>query len=193
MALDPAWVGVVGVAGTAIGAAVTGLIDWAKTVTLGRQQRKADAERRKDEAAEAKAVRECNAAEKLAQWEHDSAEAEAERQREAVQRKAGELAALRAERVETIRHWREGLAASHTDYEAWDAIDKRPPSKVSTFTPEPNIVSAPWFQSLRPYIAPSSPAQKYRDGFDIQCDREAAGLLSAEIAHIESSWGLDLD
>lgn len=202
MALDSAWIGVIGTGGGAAIVALGAILgNWAKAATEGKQQRLAEAEKRKDESAEAKAVREHNAAEKAAQREHDAAEktaqrerdateAEAERQRVAVQREADQRAAKRAERVDTIRKWREGLAAAHTEYEDWRSMDQQ---GVYLAAPLPNIVSASWFQSLRQYMSPSGPAQNYCEGFDIQCDREAAGRLGAEIARIESAWGLELD
>lgn len=194
MELDPAWVGVVGTGvGAAIGAVGNGLVELAKAATTGRQQRKADAERRKDEAAEAKAVREHDTAEKAAQREHDAAEAEAERQRVAAQREADRRAAQRAERVETIRQWREGLAAAHLEYETWVATrdSQRPKPNGFAFTPEPNIVSTPWFQSLRPHFFHSGQAQSLCAGNDIQCTREVADALATEIAAVASSWGVD--
>ncbi|WP_131721449.1 hypothetical protein [Mycolicibacter heraklionensis] len=193
MPLDAAWVGVIGTGiGAAIGAVGNGVVELAKAATAGRQQRKADAERRVDEAAEAKAVREAKAAEKTAQREHEAAEAEARRQREAEQRERDQRAALRAERAEKIRRWREGLAASHEEFEKWDVIDRRSGPKPASFAfiPEPNIVSAPWFQSLRPHLSASGQTMKLRSGDTVHCDREVADALAVEIADIEHSWGL---
>ncbi|WP_067977101.1 hypothetical protein [Mycolicibacter icosiumassiliensis] len=192
MALDSAWIGVIGTGGGAAIVALGAVLgNWAKAATEGKQQRLADAERRRDEAAEAKAVREHDAAEKAAQRELDTAETEAQRQREAAQREADKLAAQRAERVRQIREWREGLAASHAEFEKWDAIDRRP-SKPASFEllPEPNIVSAPWFQSLRPHLPATGQTAKLRSGNHIYCDREAADALATEIADLERYWGL---
>jgi flagellar biosynthesis GTPase FlhF len=176
--------------GAAIGALGSALVEWAKAATQGKQQRKADAARREHEAAEAKATREANAAEKEAQRQHDAAEAEAQRQRDAAQRDYEQCAAQRAERAEKIREWREGLAASHEDFEKWYAIQRssRPKPSSFEFAVEPNIVSAPWFQSLRPHLSTQGEPGKLRSGNDIQCDSLVADTLASEIADIESAW-----
>ena len=162
VALDPAWIGVIGAGGgAAIGAFGSALVEWAKVATQGKQQRLADAERRGHEAAEAKAQREADAAEKEAQRQHETAQREREHR-----------AAERTERVEQMTEWREGLAAAHIEYEKWWAMrnaDSKPASVH--YTPEPNSVSAPWFQSLRRHLSSATSAQ-LRSGDAIQCDND---------------------
>jgi hypothetical protein len=127
---------------------------------------------RKHEAAEAQAKREA-----------DAAEAEAQRSHQA-------RAAERAECADKIREWREGLDAAHTEYRSWYAKrNAQGPKPVSAnYTPEPNIVGAAWFQSLRPHLLETDRLRSYRTHDDIQCDDDAADVLSEEIGRIERVW-----
>jgi uncharacterized membrane protein YccC len=193
VALDPAWIGVIGTGGGAvIGAFGSALVEWAKVATQGKQQRMADAERHQHEAAEARAQREHDAAEAKAVREADAAEKEAQRQHGEAQAQAQRDAAQRADRVEQVREWREGLAAAYTEYKTWyakhHASDPKPAS--ANYAPEPNIVSAPWFQSLRPHLSRAGKPGQLHSGNDIQCDDDVADTLGSEIASIEESWRL---
>jgi hypothetical protein len=172
MTLDPAWIGVVGTGGGAvIGALGSSLVEWAKVTTQGKQQRLSDADRREHDAAEAKAVRDAEAAEKAAQRKHDEREALAQRQHD-------ERTALRIEQVNQIREWREGLAAAHADYKKW----------IDDEAPEPNIVSAVWFQDLRRHLSSTGIPTSYETDSVIQCDVEDMNKIGDAIRDLQQQW-----
>jgi hypothetical protein len=128
-----------------------------------------------------------------AQREHERMEKEAQRQHEEAERNAqrehARRAAVLAEHARRVREWREGLAASHREYEEWAAEQKaaegRPPSMGR---PQPNIVSAVWFQSLRHYLPPNGQTAWLSKDDDIQCESFVADVLSSEITRIEQEW-----
>lgn len=122
-----------------------------------------------------------------AQREHERAENEARRRHEDAERERERRAAVRARHVDQIREWRDGLAASHREYDEWEAQ-----RKITGRVVMPNIVSAAWFQSLRPYLSSDADRSIYLQGDEIQCHSSAAGVLGLEIARIEQEW-LDED
>ena len=174
--MDPALIAIVG---TASGAAATGLVDVAKVIVQGRQQRKVEEAKRKHDAEQAQAQRDADAAEREAQRKHDAAQAQAQRD-----------AAQRAERAEQVRQLREGLDAAHREYAEWYAKQRATPPKPPSakFAPEPNIVSAPWFQDLRPRLQDTGSPKYLRTGDSIQCDDDTAEVLGDEIGRIAEEW-----
>jgi hypothetical protein len=167
--VDAGWFAVIG-GGTV--AAANGLFDWLKTVSNNRNERhEADAQRT-HEVDQSNAQREREEAERNAQREHDR------------------RAAVRAERAEEVREWREGLAASHAEFEEWlvrsTAAEGRPASMGRPV--KPNIVSAVWFQSLRPYLLETGRPSQLRSGDELECDSDVADVLASEITRIQKEW-----
>jgi hypothetical protein len=165
------------VIGTGIGAAIRG---GPATVKAFRDSRIAKADRANE------------AADRETQRAHEAQQA-------AAQRDSDRRAIERAERVQKVREWREGLAASHSEFVSWENRFKaygpgRP--MPSQYALRPNIAGAVWFQSLRPHLpesgfASSSDPAFYSMGEDIQCDNDAADVLSKEITRIEREWLAD--
>lgn len=107
-----------------------------------------------------------------------------------AQRKHELLVAERARRHEQIEEWREGLAGAHAECDQWIREFKRKPPEYRLGGPDkpPNIVSAPWFQSLRPYLTETGEAGEYRDASELHCSTEVMRLLRDELARIEREW-----
>lgn len=126
-----------------------------------------------------------------AQREHEKGEKDAQREHERLLRE-------RAEKVDQIREWRDGLAEAHRRYSEYEFLQNSYRGR-STLPPranvlKPNIVGEAWFQSLRQHLpefsgmAGSDEPAFYSDGAHIECDSEAAEVLAREISRIEHEW-----
>lgn len=170
MALDPAWIAVIGTAGGAIIGTVGGaLVEYAKVATQGKQQRLADAERREHESKEARREREAAAAESNAQRHHEAARR------------------LREERRVLVDSWRSALGVASTDYK--NAKYAEEVNRGSTVQSRrnvqiPDVVGMTWFETLRPHLSDDF----YKQADTLECDRETTVALSAEVARIEQEW-----
>jgi hypothetical protein len=153
--VDAGWFAVIG---AGVGATATGLVDCLRVASENRSKRRDAEAQRKHEATEAQAKRDAEAAERNAQREHDRD------------------AELRAKQEQQIREWREGLAASHAEYEKCVRMGR---------SIKPNIVSAVWFQTLRPYLSDTGRPASLRAVNDIPCDSSDAHMLASEISRIE--------
>jgi hypothetical protein len=167
--VDAGWFAVIG---AGVGATATGLVDWLRVASDSRSKRREAEAQRKHEANEAHAKRDAEAAEHNAQREQD-------RRNE-----------LRARQEQQIREWREGLAASHAEYETWVVKQRAYEGRPATMgrPVKPNIVSAVWFQSLRPYLLVTGQPAKLSSTDCIECNSDHAYVLGSEITRIEEEW-----
>jgi hypothetical protein len=121
------------------------------------------------------------------QRQHDKDERDAQREHD---RRVNE----RAERLEQLREWREGLSKSHAEYRKWDSETRGRSSVPSHLGVKPTLDSGVWFQSLRPHLpkfgsmAGSDDPAYYSIGTNLECDDDAADVLAREINRIEREW-----
>lgn len=50
------------------------------------------------------------------------------------------------------------------------------------------MVSAEWFEGLRPYLSSTGDAAQYRSAHEVHCDNPTVIQLSLEIGRIEGEW-----
>ncbi len=160
MALDPAWIGVIG---TGIGAAASGLPSVVSSVVQSfsaRGQRNHDAE-------QARITRQAN-----------DAAATAAREREASDRQATEAAGLQQQRRQKIAGWRAQLSA---------AVDAETDWRINDYGEvlRPSLIGQPWFEELRGYLS-----EPFSFATNVYAEPEMIGHLSRLIVHLERQWGL---
>jgi hypothetical protein len=90
------------------------------------------------------------------------------------------IANLQSQRDETVKQWRAGLASARDNYRQWAAGPRD--------NDAPNVVGDEWFEGLRPHLASTGNAAKYRTAHEINCDNLTVALLSLEIGRIEKEW-----
>ena len=159
MALDSAWIGVIG---TGIGALASGIPTFGTAVVQSLTARG----QRKHDAAKAKEKREADAAEAKEQRDHD----EAARRRQVA-------TGMLQQRRSTIANWREQLRFSRNVHDTW--------KERGNHWGEPNVVGEEWFEELRPHLAVESP---YATSHEVHCDIETVTALSIQIGRIEREW-----
>jgi hypothetical protein len=87
---------------------------------------------------------------------------------------------LQSQRHEAVKCWRAGLANARDVYRQWEA---GPRDKDA-----PNAVGDEWFEGLRPHLASTREAAKYRTAHEVNCDNPTCMVLSLEIGRIETEW-----
>jgi hypothetical protein len=90
------------------------------------------------------------------------------------------IATLHEHRHETVQHWRAGLARARDTYRQWEAGTHDHDA--------PNAVGDEWFEGLRPHLAATGEAAKFRTAHEIHCDNPTVALLSLEIGRVERQW-----
>lgn len=168
MALDA---GLAGLIGVSIGSLLTGGLAYLNTMATNRFQSEQATAQRGHDADEADKQRRHESAEKAAQREHEAAEG---RQRHAAD--------LLQPRIALANEWRTRIRDAHDAYEEWQQQDQ---PVISTC---PDLVGAPWFESLRTHFTDSEVAARYRDETNVWPDFHTAQEITQEIGRIERRW-----
>ncbi|OBA59890.1 hypothetical protein A5647_15510 [Mycobacterium sp. 1100029.7] len=87
---------------------------------------------------------------------------------------------LHSQRCDALHRWRAGLADARDAYRQWECGPR-------TDDP-PNVVGDEWFEGLRPHLAVTGEAAKFRAAHEVHCDNPTLTLLSLEMGRIEHEW-----
>ena len=90
------------------------------------------------------------------------------------------IANLQSQRHDAVTRWRAGLAGARDAYRQWAAGPRDDDA--------PNVVGDEWFEGLRPHLASTGEAAKYRTAHEVRCDNPTVALLSLEMGRIEREW-----
>lgn len=167
--VDPALIGVIG---TAAGAAATGLVDVCKmlvqNISTGLQEKR----RIEHEKEQADLKRKADTIEATAQRDHTD------------KQRRRELAAEHlASHLRTVAHWREQLRFARNVRDQWNTGGHEPWDEDPT-----NLVGEEWFEELRPLLSTDGKAGEIRTATVVEADLETVALLSLEIGRLEQKW-----
>ncbi|WAC93443.1 hypothetical protein [Mycobacterium sp. Aquia_213] len=87
---------------------------------------------------------------------------------------------IHSHRCEALQCWRAGLAQARDAYRQWSCGPR--------VDDPPNVVGDEWFEGLRPHLAATGEAAKFRNAHEVHCDNPTLMQLSLEIGRIEKEW-----
>lgn len=87
---------------------------------------------------------------------------------------------LHTRRCDAIHRWRAGLSEARDAYRQWECGPR--------VDDPPNVVGDEWFESLRPNLATTGEAAKFRTAHEVHCDNPTLMQLSLEMGRIEHEW-----
>jgi hypothetical protein len=87
---------------------------------------------------------------------------------------------LHTQRCDALQRWRAGLAEARDTYRQWE--------RGPRVDDPPNVVGDEWFEGLRPHLATTGDAAKFRTSHEVHCDNPTLMALSLEMGRIEHEW-----
>jgi hypothetical protein len=87
---------------------------------------------------------------------------------------------IHSQRCDALQCWRAGLAQARDAYRQWECGPRA--------GDPPNVVGDEWFEGLRPHLAATGEAAKFRTAHEVHCDNPTLMQLSLEIGRVEKEW-----